>query len=94
MTDTVTPAAPGARIQWGRAIAAGLVATILMTIVMVALRMNMMKSLGGMVVGSNASPALQYAAGGAIHFTIGIVYGIIYAWLVGRVVEWNRFIKG
>ncbi|HEY3053614.1 MAG TPA: hypothetical protein VGK04_09535, partial [Thermoanaerobaculia bacterium] len=45
-------------------------------------------------VGSNASLALQYTVGGAIHLMIGIVYGIIFAALVARVAEWNRFIKG
>ncbi|HEV8657279.1 MAG TPA: hypothetical protein VGS96_01515 [Thermoanaerobaculia bacterium] len=95
MSMSSTPALPaGNRIHWGRAIGAGLIATIVMTIVMVALKMNLVKSLGSMIVGSNASLALQYTVGGAIHLMIGIVYGIIFAALVARVAEWNRFIKG
>jgi hypothetical protein len=95
MSMNSTPALPaGNRIHWGRAIGAGLIATIVMTIVMVVLKMNLAKSLGSMIVGSNASLALQYTVGGAIHLMIGIVYGIIFAALVARVAEWNRFIKG
>jgi hypothetical protein len=47
-----------------------------------------------MLVGSKASTATQYAVGGTMHLMIGLIYGVIFAWLVGRVVEWNRFIKG
>jgi len=93
MTDTVTPI-PDRKIRWGRAIGAGVIATIVMTIVMMLMKMNLMKSLGTMVVGSNASPALQYAVGGAIHFMIGIIYGVIFAVVVGPVVGWNRALKG
>lgn len=92
MPENSTPAR--GRIHWGRAITAGLVATIVMTIVMVLMKMNLLKMLGSMIVGSNASAGMQYAAGGAMHLMIGIVYGIIYAALVGWLVEWNRFIKG
>ncbi len=89
---TSVPAVP--RIRWGRAIGAGVIATIVMTIVMMLLKMNLLKMLGSMIVGSDASLALQYTVGGVVHFMIGIIYGIIFAFLVGRVVEWNRFIKG
>ncbi len=65
-----------------------------MTIVMVAMGMNLPKSLGAMLVGSKASVATQYAVGGTMHLMIGLIYGVIFAWLVGRVMEWNRFIKG
>ncbi len=85
---------PVRSFSWSRALLAGLVATIVMTIVMMVMGMNLMKSLGSMIVGSAASPALQYAAGGTMHLMIGLIYGVIFAWLVGRVVEWNRFIKG
>jgi len=84
----------GGRIQWGSAITAGLVATIVMTVVMALMKMNIVKMLGSMIVGSDASAATQYIVGGAMHFMIGIGYGVIYAALLGRVVEWNRVIKG
>lgn len=97
MPETITPI-PGrperGRIHWGRAITAGLIATIVMTIVMVLMKMNLLKMLGSMIVGSNASAGMQYAAGGAMHMMIGVVYGVIYAAIVGWLVEWNRFIKG
>jgi hypothetical protein len=81
-------------MNWSRAFLAGLAATVVMTIVMVAMGMNIMKSMGAMMVGQNASPGLQYAVGGTIHLMIGLIYGFIFAWLFGRVTEWNRFIKG
>jgi hypothetical protein len=65
-----------------------------MTIVMVTMGMNIMKSLGMMMVGQSASVGLQYAVGGTIHLMIGLFYGFLFAWLFGRVREWNRFIKG
>jgi hypothetical protein len=55
--------------------------------------MNIMKMLGSMIV-PGASVAVQYAIGGAMHLMIGLFYGVVYAWLVGRVSEWNRFVKG
>ncbi len=92
--DTAVPGQQRVRIQWGRAVLAGLVATIVMTVVMVLLRMNMIKMLGGMIAGPKASATTLYAAGGAIHLMIGVVYGLIYAALFGWLVEWNRFLKG
>ncbi|HEY3054613.1 MAG TPA: hypothetical protein VGK31_01645 [Thermoanaerobaculia bacterium] len=87
------PVEPVKGIHWGRALVAGLVATVVMTIVGVFLGMNFMKSLGSMLM-PQASISIQYAVGGAIHLTIGLVYGVIYAWLVGRVSEWPRAVKG
>jgi hypothetical protein len=93
----IAAANPGQRfsvpIHWSRAIGAGVIATIIMTIVGVVLKTNFPKMIGSMIV-PHASLTVQYAVGGAMHFMIGIVYGIIYAALVGRLVEWNRFIKG
>jgi hypothetical protein len=90
----VVSSQPARSFSWSRALLAGLVATIVMTIVMMVMGMNLMKSLGSMIVGSTASPATQYAVGGTMHLMIGLIYGVIFAWLVGRVIEWNRFIKG
>src|SRR5438128_4605439 len=90
----VVSSQPARSFSWSRALLAGLVATVVMTIVMMVMGMNLPKSLGSMLVGSKASIATQYAIGGTMHLMIGLIYGIIFAWLVGRVVEWNRFIKG
>jgi hypothetical protein len=91
---SVASVQPARSLSWSRALFAGLVATIVMTIVMMLTGMNIAKSLGSMLVGSKASPVAQYAVGGTMHVMIGLIYGVIFAWLVGRVVEWNRFIKG
>jgi hypothetical protein len=90
----VVSSQPARSFSWSRALLAGLVATIVMTIVMMVMGMNLMKSLGSMFLGSTASTALQYAVGGTMHLMIGLIYGVIFAWLVGRVVEWNPVIKG
>jgi hypothetical protein len=90
----VVSSQPARSFSWSRALLAGLVATIVMTIVMVATGMNLPKSLGVMFVGSNAGAGTQYAVGGTMHLMIGLIYGVIFAWLVGRVTEWNPFIKG
>ena len=66
-------------ICWGSAIVAGLVATIIMTVVMYFEGINITKMLGMMLMGSDAGIGSQYAAGGVLHFAVGIFYGIVYA---------------
>jgi hypothetical protein len=43
---------------------------------------SIMKVLGVMLVGSDASVGAQYLAGGVLHFAVGIIYGIVYAVLI------------
>lgn len=80
-------------IDWGRAVMAGVVATVLITISMALFGNNIMKSLGSMVLGASAGVGTQYAVGGAIHLVIGIVYGIIYALVFGPL-RWSPLLKG
>lgn len=80
-------------LNWSRAITAGFIATIVITISLALSGMNIMKSLGAMML-PNASVALQYLAGGIFHFMVGLVWGVLYAWLFGRVREWGPFLKG
>lgn len=70
-------------ICWGCAVAAGVIATIIMTVVMYFEGLNIMKLLGVMLMGSDAGIGAQYLAGGVLHFVIGIFYGIVYAVLFG-----------
>jgi hypothetical protein len=70
---------PARSFSWSRALLAGLVATIVMTIAMMVMGMNLPKSLGSMLVGSKANTATQYAVGGAMHLMIGLIYGVIFA---------------
>lgn len=79
--------------SWSRALTAGLIATVLMTVVLVLTGMNIMKMLGSMIAPGAGIP-MQYIIGGAMHLMIGLFYGVAYARLVGRVTEWNRFVKG
>src|SRR5437867_206113 len=92
MSEIVQPA-PARRFSWTRALLAGLVATVVMTVVAIPLGMNFMKNLGSMLA-PRAGMGVQYAIGGAVHLMIGLIYGVIYAWLVGRVSEWNLVLKG
>ncbi|MCA1636406.1 MAG: hypothetical protein LC802_22620, partial [Acidobacteria bacterium] len=58
------------RVDWGRALIAGLVATVAITLSMALFGMNIMKSMGAMVMGAGASTTTQYAVGGLIHLTV------------------------
>lgn len=81
-------------IDWGRAVTAGFVATVVITISMALFGMNIMKSLGTMMVGVNAGAGAQYALGGLIHLMIGIGYGIVYAALFAPIRGWSTLMKG
>lgn len=93
MSETTGISIDERRFSWARALTAGLVATVIMTVVMMLTGMNIMKTLGSMVM-PGAGIATQYVVGGAIHLMIGLFYGVAYAWLFGRVAEWNPFVKG
>ena len=78
---------------WSRALVGGLMATVVMTVVLMLTGMNVMKMLGAMIAPA-AGVAMQYVIGSIVHLMIGLFYGLAYAWLVGRVSERNRFVKG
>lgn len=85
----VSPSKP---FSWSRAILAGLLATVAITVSLAFFGQNIMKMLGSMML-PDASVATQYAVGGAVHLTIGLFYGIVYAALFGKVREWNPVLK-
>lgn len=80
-------------IDWGRAIMAGLVATIVITITMALFGQNIMKMLGGMLVPQGGT-GVQYLVGGVMHLAVGLFYGVVYAWLLGPVVARGAAVKG
>ena len=84
---------PAKPFSWSRAITAGLIATIAITISLGLTGMNIMKSLGSMLL-PDATVAVQYLAGGLFHLAVGLFYGVAYAWLFGKVREWNPLFKG
>lgn len=84
----------GGRVDWGRALMAGLAATVAITISMALFGMNVMKSMGAMAMGAGASTATQYAVGGLIHLMVGLFYGFVYAALVAPVRRWGALLKG
>lgn len=93
MSEAVVETKAPSEFSWSRAVMAGAMATVVMTVVMMLTGMNVMKSLGTMLL-PGAGASAQYAAGGAMHVMIGLFYGVAYAWLAGRVTPHNRFVKG
>ncbi len=82
------------RVDWGRALLAGLVATVIITISMGLFGMNIMKSLGSMMLGPGSSASTQYVVGGLMHLMVGVGYGLVYAALVAPVRRWPALLKG
>ena len=64
------------RFNFKSVIGASIVATLVMTIFMWIFGMNIMKMLG-MIAGYNGT--MMYVIGGAIHFGVGIFWGLVYA---------------
>lgn len=81
------------RFSLGRALIAGLVATVIITISMALFGMNIMKSLGSMILPASGT-STQYLLGGLIHLMVGVGYGVLYALLVAPVRRWAAVMKG
>ena len=92
MSETVhvPPAQP---FSASRAILAGLLATVAITVSLAMFGQNIMKMLGSMML-PDASVGTQYAVGGAVHLMVGLFYGLVYAGLFGKVREWGPVLKG
>ena len=71
-------------IDWAKAITAGAVATVAITIVGMFMKMDMMKMLGAGMVGEDGG-AMVYVIGGIMHFMIGLFYGVVFAVLSPKV---------
>ena len=57
----------GRSINWGSAVIAGLLGTVVITITLALSGTNIMKMLGGMMLGAGAGVVGQYIAGGLMH---------------------------
>ncbi|HVR45005.1 MAG TPA: hypothetical protein VMS56_16360 [Thermoanaerobaculia bacterium] len=80
-------------LDLSRALVAGLIATVVMTVVMALFGTNLMKMLGGMML-PGAGAGMQYLAGGIAHLMVGLIYAVVFAWLFGRVREWHPAVRG
>ena len=80
--------------NWGKALMAGLVATVIITISMALFGMNIMKSLGQMVLGPQSGASTQYLVGGLMHLMVGVGYGLLYSAVVAPVRRWPAVMKG
>ena len=85
---------PTSAISFGGATFAGIVATVAITITLAFTGTNILQALGGMMLGTDANVIAQYVVGGAVHFLIGVVYGVMYAVFFDPVSEWTRITKG
>ena len=84
----------GRGVNWRSAIVAGLVATVVITITLALSGTNIMKALGGMMLGASAGATAQYMLGGLVHLMIGVLYGVVFAALFAPVSGWNTVTKG
>lgn len=82
------------RISWVNVIVAGVAATIVVTITMLMSGTDIIKALGGMVLGMDAGVTEKYWVGGVIHFSVGLVYAVFFALFFAPVREWNKITKG
>lgn len=83
-----------AKPDWTSAIVASVLATIAVTITFALSGNDIVKSLGMMILGSDASLMMQYTAGGVMHLAVGIAYGIAFALFFVPVQVWNKALKG
>lgn len=81
------------RIDWGRALMAGLAATVAITVTMALFGQNIMQMLGSMML-PDAGTATQYIVGGGAHLMVGLLYGVVYAALFGPVRALHPILKG
>lgn len=66
----------------GKAIFAGIVATILLEVLIYFQGQNSPLMLGSMILGSQVSPTYIYLVGGTVCLLVGIIYAILYALLL------------
>ena len=90
MTDTTSSSGS---VDWGRALFAGLVATVVMTVTMALSGTNLMKALG-MMLAPTAGQTAQYVAGGLLHLLTGLFYAVVYAKFFATVQGWSPTMKG
>lgn len=84
---------PKVSFSFGSAIYAGIVATIIMTVVMALFGVNSITMLGTLLVGKNASYSTIYLAGSLVHFGVGVFYAIVYALLLAPVKSLSNILK-
>lgn len=79
-------------VDWGWAVVAGIVATVVITISLGLFGMNIVKMLGSSMMPS-AGAGAQYAVGGVIHMMVGLVFAVAYAMLFAQVRPWGLFLR-
>jgi hypothetical protein len=80
------------RFNLGSAVLAGVVGTIVITIALFATGTNIVAMLGGMLTGGSGPGAL--AVGTVVHFTIGIVFALIFALVIEPLMQAPKLLEG
>lgn len=82
------------KINWVNFIVSGVAATAIVTISMLISGTDLVKILGGMILGGSADIKMQYLIGGLFHFSVGLSYCFLFTLFFAPVLEWNKLIKG
>ena len=80
------------RFNLGSAVLAGVVGTIVITIALFATGTNIVAMLGGMLTGGSGPAAL--VVGTVVHFTIGIVFALIFALVIEPLMQGPKLLEG
>lgn len=75
------------------AVYAGIMATIVMSVVMLIFGINIVKMEGLMLVDEGASNMQIYLAGGIMHFIVGIIFALIYALIFAPICMLSNLLK-
>jgi len=75
------------RISLVNVFLASLSATTVVTITMLMSGTDIVRVLGGMLLGADTSVTARYLVGGVVHLSVGITYGVLFALFFAPVSE-------
>lgn len=90
MEETFTPKIS---FSFGSAVYAGIIATIVMTVVMALFGTNIITMLGTILLNKQAPIYMIYLAGSIMHFAVGIIYAILYALIIAPLKSLSNVLK-
>jgi len=81
-------------MDWPGTLLAGVAATIVVTLTMLATGTNILEALGGMLAGPDAGVGQIYLMGGLMHLAVGLAYAVLFTLVFVRVRDWSAGTKG
>ena len=81
-------------MDWPGILLAGIAATIVVTLTMLATGTDILAALGGMLAGPGAESGQIYLMGAMMHLAVGLAYAALFALVFVRVREWGAGTKG